>query len=52
MEVYYLMMKNLQKHSVKNESLTENNSIKEPSVDLFTDAAKLASDKNKKFIQV
>ena len=52
MELFYLMMKKLQKHSInnfailqKNISLTKNSSIKELSVDLVTDPVKLALDK-------
>ena len=54
MELLYLMMKKWQKYSInifetfaKNLSLPENPSIKEPSVELFTDTAILALEKLK-----
>ena len=55
MELLYLMMKKWQKHSInifetfdKNLSLPENPSIKEPSVELFTDPVILALEKFKR----
>ena len=55
MELLYLMMKKLQKHSInifetfaKNLSLPENPSIMEPSVELFTDPVILALEKFKR----
>ena len=52
MELLYLMMKKLQKHSINIletllKSLPENPSIMEPSVELFTDPVIFAMEKYK-----